>query len=427
MYPLHVHLHGVFVNRLVRLHEGDFDVINEHSPLPPVVGTRLPIVTSVHSPMRSDSAATRVRDLKTLLVRLQTPVSRHIETGLFRRSARITTVARWVAEALTKGYGVDAGQVTVTGNGVEDRFFSHAAALPRQPFVLYAGRVEVGKGLEELVMAARLVGDSRPALPLRFVIAGSGPLLPKIQGLVAEMGLADRFQFTGQIGADRREELVQLYRTAGIFTLPSYHEGMSTVMLEAMAAGAPVISTAVGGGAGSHPQRRRWLAGAAPGAGCVGPGHSELVGKPPAPGRNGGQGAGQGQVAVFLAGGHREVPGRIPRSYPRAANASLGQDGCRSPHGHRTRAGEVKPLRVAVISAGFESRSLRLQPHRSLLEMGRQLAERGHQSVLISNGAERMPAQDEIMGLPVYRLISVNLFRQARQPGAARFARASAP
>ncbi|HEX9118102.1 MAG TPA: glycosyltransferase family 4 protein [Anaerolineae bacterium] len=247
VYPYHVHLHSVFANRWLAGLAEPFDVINEHTPLPAVARPGPPIVTTVHSPMRADTAATRVTDLKTLLVALQTPLSRQIEARLFARSARITTVAQWVAEALVAGYGVDPARLTVTGNGVEAPFLAGGSGLPREPFVLYAGRAEVGKGLEELVAAARIIADCAPDAPLRFVVAGDGPLLPKIQGLAVEQGVAGRFEFTGHIGPAQRERLVRLYRTAGIFTLPSYHEGMSTVMLEAMAAGAPVVSTAVGG------------------------------------------------------------------------------------------------------------------------------------------------------------------------------------
>lgn len=246
VYPFHVHLHSYFVNHFFRGIEAQFDVVNAHTPLPAVLNTRLPMVATVHSPMRSDTAATHGTDLHTLAVRLQTPFSRQIESDIFARSQRITVVARWVAEALS-AYGVDPARVTVTGNGVEPAFLADSSRSTRQPFVLYAGRLEPGKGLEDLVEAARIYVQRCPDSDLRFVLVGSGSLLPRLQNLVSQAGLERRFDFRGQIPAEQRNELVQLYRTTAVFVLPSHHEGMPTVLLEAMASGAPVISTAVGG------------------------------------------------------------------------------------------------------------------------------------------------------------------------------------
>jgi glycosyltransferase involved in cell wall biosynthesis len=245
-YPYHVHVHGIFVNRLLRRIEGQYDLINAHAPLPPAVHTSLPLVTTFHSPMRSDTAATHVSDLRTLAMHLQAPVAQQIEAVLLRRSCMVTAVASWVAEAL-RPYGVDPAMVAVTGNGVEACFLASPAFHEREPIVLYVGRLAVGKGLPELVRAARTVVDRLRDPALRFVLIGQGPLLPRLHDLVREAGLQGRFDFRGAIPAARRDELVRLYQTASAFVLPSHHEGMSTVLLEAMACSTPVVSTAVGG------------------------------------------------------------------------------------------------------------------------------------------------------------------------------------
>jgi glycosyltransferase involved in cell wall biosynthesis len=234
------------VNRLWRQIEAQFDVINEHTPLPPVVNTSLPIVTTVHSPMRADTAATVGFDWHSLLLRLQTPVSQRIETALFRRSKKITAVAHWVAEAL-QPYGVDLAEVTITGNGVEACFLDQPALQRKESLVLYTGRIAPGKGLQELIEAAKIMTKRHLDPDLRFVLVGEGLLLPKLRQLVSQAGLQNNFDFTGHLGADRRDDLVQLYQRASIFVLPSHHEGMPTALLEAMATGLPVVSTAVGG------------------------------------------------------------------------------------------------------------------------------------------------------------------------------------
>jgi glycosyltransferase involved in cell wall biosynthesis len=248
-YPFHVHVHGYFVNKLLRQIEDQFDLINAHTPLPPAVNASLPMVTTVHTPMRSDTAAIVGRGLRHLAVHLQTPISQWIETALFRRSEKITAVASWVAEAL-EPYGVNPASVTITGNGVEKCFLDKTPVQNKEPLVLYAGRIALGKGLEELVEAARIVirQYSQYSDPdLRFVLAGKGPLLAKLRDRVSQAGMQRYFTFVGHVGAGRREDLVRLYRKALLFVLPSHHEGMSTVLLEAMASGLPVVSTAVGG------------------------------------------------------------------------------------------------------------------------------------------------------------------------------------
>lgn len=246
VYPFHVHLHGLFVNRLMQRIEGQFDVINAHTPLPPVVNTRLPMVTTVHSPMKADTAATHGTDLRTVALRLQTPVSARIETALFGRSQKITAVARWVAEAL-QPYGVEPSEVTITGNGVEPGFLELSANEKKEPIVLYVGRFEASKGLLDLLDAARIVLDRHPVPAPRFVLVGTGPLLDTVRELVSQNGLSGHVELKGQIDADRRPELMELYGQAQLFVLPSHHEGMPTVLLEAMASGLPAVSTAVGG------------------------------------------------------------------------------------------------------------------------------------------------------------------------------------
>jgi glycosyltransferase involved in cell wall biosynthesis len=246
IYPFHVHLHGYFVNRLLRQIEGEFDLINAHTPLPPAVNSSLPVVTTVHSPMRSDTAATIGHDLRTIALRLQTPVSQQIERSLFQRSKGITAVASWVAQAL-QAYGIDSARVAITGNGVEECFFDPSLNQEREPFILYVGRLQVSKGVQELIEAADIIRKRRPDLPLRVILVGKGPMLPKLQQMVEQANLHAVVTFAGHVGAESRDQLVQLYRRASIFVLPSHHEGMPTVLLEAMASGTPVISTAVGG------------------------------------------------------------------------------------------------------------------------------------------------------------------------------------
>ncbi|OGT05212.1 MAG: hypothetical protein A2143_09090 [Gallionellales bacterium RBG_16_57_15] len=76
------------------------------------------------------------------------------------------------------------------------------------------------------------------------IVAGSGAELPSIQAEVQRMGLADRFIFLGNVP---NREIQQLYAVADIFLHPTYNEGFPRVVIEAMAAGLPIVSTDAGG------------------------------------------------------------------------------------------------------------------------------------------------------------------------------------
>lgn len=246
IYPFHVHLHGLFVNRLIRRLEGEFDIVNAHMPLAPPIRSRTPVVTTVHSLMRADSAQTHGRDLRSWAIRLQTPISHGLEQSQFRRSAAITTVARWVADEIAKDTS-DQKTTVVTGNGVEERFLTMGNARTANPCVLYVGRLERGKGLLDLVEAARQLCATGHYPNLQYLLVGEGPLRSELEARIASADLGRCVRLLGQLSADRRDDLLRLYENAWLFVLPSHHEGMPTVLLEAMACGLPVIATSVGG------------------------------------------------------------------------------------------------------------------------------------------------------------------------------------
>lgn len=107
------------------------------------------------------------------------------------------------------------------------------------PIVLTAGRITAAKALTDLVHAFDLVRHRFPHAVL--VVAGGGELLGELRLLAAELGIAESVRFLGP-----RDDVPTLMRAADLFALSSVQEGLPLVVLEAMAAGLPVVATDVG-------------------------------------------------------------------------------------------------------------------------------------------------------------------------------------
>jgi len=107
-----------------------------------------------------------------------------------------------------------------------------------QKSILCVARLIPGKGAVELVRALPLVQEM---VSCRLVLAGDGPEEARLRALVADLGVSDSVQMAGHVDG---AELAGLYRSADVFALPTtLPEGFPTVILEAMEAGLPIVTT----------------------------------------------------------------------------------------------------------------------------------------------------------------------------------------
>lgn len=112
--------------------------------------------------------------------------------------------------------------------------------LKGPPVILSAGRLTAEKDFESLIRAFHLLRLRRPA---RLVILGEGPQREKLEGLVRSLKLDDYVQLPGFVSNPYR-----YMARAAVFVLSSRREGFGNVLVEALAAGTPVVSTACPGG-----------------------------------------------------------------------------------------------------------------------------------------------------------------------------------
>jgi phosphatidylinositol alpha-mannosyltransferase len=206
------------------LEDGDFDVLHLHSPetlslsLLALMNARGPIVATFHA------AAPRSR----ILALLQSPLQVHIEK-IVGRIAVSPAARRTIVEHL----GADA---VVIPNGVHVSRFAEASPLDGWPgpggAIGFVGRLdEPRKGLDVLLEAMPYLWKERPSL--RLLVAGPGELDDdRVDERVVLLGLVDE------------ATKAQVYRSLDVFVAPNTGgESFGIILLEAMAAGAPVVAS----------------------------------------------------------------------------------------------------------------------------------------------------------------------------------------
>jgi len=110
------------------------------------------------------------------------------------------------------------------------------------PQILFVGGNMQRKGIMDLIKAISLLHNSFPTL--KVIVAGKDKFIPKYKKMCSSLGILSHFTFLGWVSQD---DLLSLYETSSVFVMPSLTEAFGVVFLEAMAAGVPVIGTAVGG------------------------------------------------------------------------------------------------------------------------------------------------------------------------------------
>lgn len=166
---------------------------------------------------------------------------------LSRISSRVIAVSDEVRRDLIEHDGIDAAKVVTIRNGIDLRRV--ATGLTRQEArarlsipegtlaIGCIGRLEEQKGHRFLLEACAML-----QFPLKLIVAGDGRLRDELESRATALGIAPNVSFLGA-----RSDIAEILRALDVYAMPSLWEGLSLAMLEAMAAGLPLVISDVSG------------------------------------------------------------------------------------------------------------------------------------------------------------------------------------
>lgn len=237
------------------LNQSKFDVIHHHTSdllgsfiSAPIVAwiLGLPLVLTIHS------SPTFTFIPHTFTERLFFKLSKTVEKWAVGQSDLVYTLTKRTFLLYKEAGMVSDARIKVVSDGVNTEVFRKASTnrvlkfikdfnIPAgKKIISYIGRIAPEKGWENFVKMANEIKQNN----IHFLVCGDGHTRKAFEQQVGRFGLADMFTFTGYI---EHERIAEALSVSSCLVLPSYHEELGEVILEAMACETPVVASKVGG------------------------------------------------------------------------------------------------------------------------------------------------------------------------------------
>jgi len=183
----------------------------------------------------------RIAGVPTMVSGYRSLIPKQHERYLWPLSRRIICNAQVLKKIMVRRFSVNPERIAVIPNGVDPQFFSPTTGQKAfGPTALFVGRLVREKDPLQLLEAFGRVLDVLPKADLEMV--GNGPLKKNLQNMIRSRSLESRVKLLPGTA-----DLRPLFSRAWVFVLPSIREASPNVIIEAMAAGLPVVATRVGG------------------------------------------------------------------------------------------------------------------------------------------------------------------------------------
>lgn len=211
----------------------DFDIIHAHDWLTYPAGIAAktisgkPLVVHVHATDFDRSGGS------------VNPGVFEIEKRGMEAADMIIAVSNLTRNTVIEKYGMDPSKVVTVYNAVEPlevKEWPEFHKQVREKIVTFLGRITLQKGPEYFIEAANKVLRKKP--DVRFVMAGSGDMFPRMINRAASLGITDKFHFTGFL---KGLDVHQMFTISDLYVMPSVSEPFGISPLEAMQSNVPVI------------------------------------------------------------------------------------------------------------------------------------------------------------------------------------------
>lgn len=217
------------------------DIVHTHNSQPFIEGTLAGVLAGIPAMVHTDHG--RYFPDKTRYMWMEWLASHFV--------SEIISVSEANKASLVKYEHISEKKIRVIPNGIDEKKYRvHVDRIAKRtslglepdawPVLGWCGRLSPEKGLTFLIRALRDLSRSYPRL--RLLLMGEGALRKELEVQAQAEGVASYVRFLGA-----RADVPEVLQVADVFVLPSLREGLPLVLLEAMAAGLPIVATDVGG------------------------------------------------------------------------------------------------------------------------------------------------------------------------------------
>jgi glycosyltransferase involved in cell wall biosynthesis len=159
-----------------------------------------------------------------------------------RNATRVVVNSKFMLQNVVEWYGVNRSKVALIPNGVDVKHFRdsiESLSLEGDPCILFVGRFSMVKGAGTLLKAIAIAKPDLPKIKVHFV-GCKQPISPDMQSLINELGVDQNIVLHSWVS---QSQIPSYYKSADFCVFASFIESFAIVILEAMAAGTPIIAS----------------------------------------------------------------------------------------------------------------------------------------------------------------------------------------